>query len=102
MDALAGLLSLPQESDGKEAERQLRLQVALARSEAENLVHDYVSFFSRGCVCFTGSLALFLGGWRKMKSVSVLGTNGIIDHFIVCPLLYFIPSSSKLHHLKFK
>lgn len=46
MDALAGLLSLPQESDGKEAERQLRLQVALARSEAENLVHDYVSFLA--------------------------------------------------------
>ncbi|XP_040211987.1 cardiotrophin-2-like isoform X2 [Rana temporaria] len=43
VDALAGLLSLPQESDGKEAERQLRLQVVMARSEAENLVQDYLS-----------------------------------------------------------
>ncbi|XP_073491875.1 cardiotrophin-2-like isoform X2 [Aquarana catesbeiana] len=42
VDALAGLLSLPQESDGKEAERQTLFQVSLARSEAETLVLDYL------------------------------------------------------------
>ncbi|CAI9607068.1 unnamed protein product, partial [Staurois parvus] len=43
VDSLAGLLSLPQEPDGKDAERQSLFLVSLARSDAENLVHDYLS-----------------------------------------------------------
>ncbi|XP_077303359.1 cardiotrophin-2-like isoform X2 [Lithobates pipiens] len=43
VDALAGLLALPKESDGKEAERQSLFQVSLAKSEAKTLVQDYLS-----------------------------------------------------------
>ncbi|XP_018428319.1 PREDICTED: cardiotrophin-2-like [Nanorana parkeri] len=42
VERLAGLFSLPQE-DGKEAKRQSRLLVSMARSEAETLVKDYLS-----------------------------------------------------------